>query len=66
MIAASVISLLLHWLFPYDYPEVTELEREQEILGVEPEGESSGLSVATASPFEKKRFQAAVRDVEAS
>ena len=32
---AVVLALLLHWIFPENFPERTELEREQDLYGTD-------------------------------
>lgn len=58
--------MALHWLWPVEYPRVTELEREQELQGVDPMGGRMGTVGVAEVRGEKKMAEAAVEDVGGS
>ncbi|KAK5173556.1 uncharacterized protein LTR77_002237 [Saxophila tyrrhenica] len=62
-VLASVIAFLLHWAFPVEYPSITELEREQEIQGIDPMGERMGAVDVAEGRTEKKMAEASVAGV---
>ncbi len=65
-VIAAGVSLALHWLWPVEYPRVTELEREQELQGVDPMGGRMGTVGVAEVRGEKKMAEAAVEDVGGS
>lgn len=60
-VIAVLLALLLHWLFPVHYPEVSELEHEQELRGIEPEHEELDQVEVTREKIGKVEVKNAAR-----
>jgi hypothetical protein len=56
--------LELHWVFPYECPELSDLEREQELSGVDPFGERMVGDGRVFDASDKKGAAAEVRPTD--